>query len=135
MAVNRGILGMHIMFDPLWNLRRRNWGSQWATLVLMAVPLGVVYAIVAAGVVHGRASVAVQTAVLAAGFAVYVATGGTYDALEIEGALPALKALPRLREVLRDPPAPAARDAGDAVSGPPRVELRGIRFTYRARTG
>jgi ATP-binding cassette subfamily B protein len=131
-AVSRGIRGMHIMFDPLWDLRRRDWGSQWATLFLMAVPLGVVYAIVAAGVVHGRASVAIETAVLAAGFAVYLAAAGTYDALEIEGALPVLKALPQLRAVLRDPamPAAAVRDAGGGAAGPPRIELRGIRFTY-----
>jgi ATP-binding cassette subfamily B protein len=130
-AVQRQLTGVHIMFDPLWALHQRYRPRQWVMTGLMVIPLGVAYAIVAAGVVHGHSTVAVQTAVLAAGFAIYVAAGGAYDSLEIESALPVVKALPRLRAALGDPVAPAPLPpAGTDAPRPPRVELRGIRFAY-----
>jgi ATP-binding cassette subfamily B protein len=130
-VVDRQKAAIHIMFDPLWALRRTQWLRLRILTIVMVIPLGLVYAIVAAGVAHGRASVAVETAVLAAGFAVYLAVGGTYDALEIEGALPVLKALTQLRAALNEP-APSTTAATFAAHSerPPRIELRGIRFVY-----
>src|SRR2546429_7135765 len=103
-VVGRQERAVHVMFDPLWTLRRVGWAADWGTLAVMLVSLGAVYAIVARGVVAGHATVAVETAVLAAGFAVYVATMGSGDAPQIEAALPGPRALPRLRAPLAHAP-------------------------------
>jgi ATP-binding cassette subfamily B protein len=135
-AVGRQLDAIHVMFDPLWGLRRSTFLRMRALTLLMTVALGIVYAVVATGVAHGRTTVAVQTAVLAAGFAVFQSFAGYYDTLEIENALPVLAALPKLRAALADtaaPPQPAIPqpDAGRSDgTAAPRVELRGIRFTY-----
>lgn len=123
---------VHAMFDPVWALRRRNRRMYWITALMMVVPLSLVYAIVAAGVAHRQASVAVETAVLAAGFAVYVAAAtGTYHSLQIESALPSAAALPRLRAALvGGAPAATVPVAVTPVDRPPRIHMHGIRFAY-----
>jgi ABC-type multidrug transport system fused ATPase/permease subunit len=130
-AVGRQERAIHVMMDPLWTLRRAGWAADWLTFAVMLLSLGTVYAIVARGVVAGHATVAVETAVLAAGFAVYVACMRTADALEIEASLPGVRALPRLRSALPQLP-PSAVPTRKA--GPPRVRFRGVRFTYPGAT-
>ncbi|GIF01693.1 ABC transporter ATP-binding protein [Paractinoplanes rishiriensis] len=129
-AVQRQIASVHVMFGPLWANRGLDRGLAWLRVaVLVLVPLGVTYAVVADGVVDGRIGIALETAVFTAAFAVYAAVGRIQDAVDIEGALPAVKALVKLRTALPVPAAvaPAARVAGEA---PPLVELRGVRFHY-----
>src|SRR5690348_17711187 len=114
------------MFDKMWRYRRKV--HDWLLLTMMAIPLGVVFATVATGVAHGRATVATETAVIAAGLAVYLATGGSGNAMAIEGAVPGVVALRELRTRLSVPPPAAPAVAGPG--GPSRIELRGIRFHY-----
>ncbi len=115
-AVGRQQHAIHQMFDPLWAHRRTDWVLLRGWTIAMLVPLGLVYAVVTVGVAHGHTSVATQTAVLAAGFAVIQALGGYYDTLEIENSLPTMHALPKLRAALADsvhsaqPGIPAQRD-------------------------
>jgi ABC-type multidrug transport system fused ATPase/permease subunit len=129
-AVQRQIRSVHSMFDPLWALRRREWAWDWPRNAgFMVIPLGVVYAFVATGVAAGRTGIALETAVFTAAFAVYAATQGVYDSVEIEGALPVLKALAALRAALSEPPAETTITA-PVTGAPPLVELRDVRFRY-----
>jgi ABC-type multidrug transport system fused ATPase/permease subunit len=119
-AIARQVAGVHTMFDPLWERRRPNQRRGWAITAGMALPLATVYAIVAVGVAHGHASVAVLTAVLAAGWAVFGAIGGYYDAMEINNSLKVVGALPQLRAALASAaPAEPAATAAPAVSASP----------------
>ncbi len=133
-AIGRQVAAIEAMFGPMWRLRRPNHRRDRLLTTAMVVPLAGVYAIVAVGVAHGRTSVAVLTAVLAAGYAVFRSFGGYFDALEIENSLPAVAALGQLRGVLRGPaaaPVPAPRGADQPPDGsPPLVQLRGVRFAY-----
>jgi ABC-type multidrug transport system fused ATPase/permease subunit len=127
-AVRRQVDAVHMMYDAVW--RGRLWLQQGLVLATMAVPLSVAYTVVAVAVVHGRATVAVETAVLAAGLAVYLAAAGIGYAVDIEGATQVLTALRRLRERLPAPADPAARATPAAVPAAGRIELRGITFHY-----
>jgi ABC-type multidrug transport system fused ATPase/permease subunit len=141
-AVDRQVRAVHVMFDPLWRRNILVWNALSAAV--MVVPLGLVYAVVAAGVGHGRATVATETAVLAAGLAVYLAAGGTGFGVAVEGAAPVVAALRELRDRLApdatvpdatvpSPTVPSSTVPGATVPdpvGPARIELRGIRFGY-----
>jgi ABC-type multidrug transport system fused ATPase/permease subunit len=131
-AIGRQVAAIEAMFGPMWRRRRPDQRRARLLTTAMIVPLAAVYAIVALGVAHGRTSVAVLTAVLAAGYAVFRSFGGYFDALEIENSLSAVAALDRLRAVLRGPatvPAPRAGDRPPDGSAP-LVRLRGVRFSY-----
>jgi ABC-type multidrug transport system fused ATPase/permease subunit len=133
-AVDRVRDSIHAMLDPVWAFGMRLRWRTTATAALMFVPLGIAYATVAHAVAHGRATLAVETAVFYAGLAVYLAVGVTFEELEeIEGALPILRASEALRAEFgaAEPvagqgfvPSPVARDR------PPEVALSGIRFAY-----
>jgi ATP-binding cassette subfamily B protein len=142
-AVERQASAIHLMFDPLWAMARRNRVVLWLETALLILPLAGVYALTASDAAQGRISVAVLTAVLGAAFAVYQSFSGSYDALEIENARPVLAAVGQLREALGRPAQPAAAagavkatgtvpDTGAplACGAAPLVELRGIRYAY-----
>jgi ABC-type multidrug transport system fused ATPase/permease subunit len=129
-AVQRQIAAMRHMFGPLWERDGRQRRTAWLrTGLLVVIPLGVTYAVVANGVVTGRIGIALETAVFTAAFGVYAAVGRVYDAIDIEGSLPAVRALARLRELLPGAGAePSLAPAGG--NAPPLVELRGVTFRY-----
>ena len=130
-AVQRQIHGVRSMFDPLWTVRQRDLKMHWPRpAAIMAIPLGIAYAVVAAGVAAGHTGIALETAVFTAAFAVYTATDDVYDALEIESALPVVKALPEVRARLAEPAAVPWRRTATAPVSPPLVELRDVRFRY-----
>lgn len=141
-AVQRQIKGVRSMFGPLWTARHRALVKQWPRpAVIMAIPLGIAYGVVAAGVAAGHAGIALETAVFTAAFAVYTATGDVYDAMDIENALPVIRALSAVRAGLDEPgigggatgggDAVPAHGSATAVAGaPPLVELRDVRFRY-----
>jgi ATP-binding cassette subfamily B protein len=141
-AVQRQIQSVRSMFDPLWTERHRDLVKRWPRpAAILVIPLGIAYGVVAAGVAAGRTGIALETAVFTAAFAVYTATHDVYDAMEIENALPVIRALPAVRAGLDEPgigsgptgggDAVPARGSAMAVAGaPPLVELRDVRFRY-----
>jgi ABC-type multidrug transport system fused ATPase/permease subunit len=117
------------------------WARQLSTcvqdaLIVLAVcglPLSVVYGLVAAGTAGGHHSVAAETAVLSAGYSVYLMVGTVFNLRIIEGTLPSVRALADLRTALAD--------AGLAGTGPPQrapgasgeplaVLIEGLCFSY-----
>jgi ABC-type multidrug transport system fused ATPase/permease subunit len=141
-AVQRQLQSVLSMFGPLWTERHRDLATRWPRpAAMMAIPLGIAYGVVAAGVAAGHAGIALETAVFTAAFATYTATGGVSDAMEIEAAIPVIRALSAVRAGLDEPGAVPARAAAAAaaatvaattvaLSRPPLVELRDIRFRY-----
>jgi ABC-type multidrug transport system fused ATPase/permease subunit len=130
-AVQRQIAGIEHMFGPLWDRGRRDQGWAWLrTAVFILLPLGVTYAAVANGVVAGEIGIALETAVFTSAFAVYTSVSRIYDAVEIEGSLPTVRALTQLRELLPGPAEVAAPARPAAGVMPPLVELRSVRFHY-----
>jgi ABC-type multidrug transport system fused ATPase/permease subunit len=126
----------------MWAFNVRHRRRNMATGLLMFVSLGVAYAVVADAVVHRHTTLAVETAVFAAALAVFGAVAGSFDALEVEGAMPVLDAAARLRAELgtaprslsqRRPAGVRQRDAPPAAppkARAPVVALSGIRFAY-----
>ena len=141
-AADRILQASHAMNDGMWAFNVRHRRRNMATGLLMFVSLGVAYAVVADAVVHRHTTLAVETAVFAAALAVFGAVAGSFDALEVEGAMPVLDAAARLRAELgtaprslsqRRPAGVRQRDAPPAAppkARAPVVALSGIRFAY-----
>ncbi|GAB2960963.1 ATP-binding cassette domain-containing protein [Saccharothrix stipae] len=132
-AVDRVVGHVREMFEPIWRFGRRDRAVQLGFAALMAVPLGVAYAATGLAVVDGHTAVAVFTAVITAGVALYQAVGQTDDALDVEGSIPAVRALAELR---RDHPveqpaaAPATAHDDRRADRPPTIRFDGVRFAY-----
>jgi ABC-type multidrug transport system fused ATPase/permease subunit len=137
-AVNRSQQHLHAMFDPVWDSQlRTSVRGPWTVILLCGVPLAVTYGLVAAGTAGGHHSVATETAVLSAGWSVYLAVGMIFDVVTVEGALPCLRALNELRTVLGgrtavDECGMAATE--DGAASPPQppvpVHFTGVDFSY-----
>ena len=136
---------LHAMFDPVWSLSLSVQLKQAGVFLLTAIPLAAVYVSVAAAVVHGHTSVAVETAVLSASWSVFLAVGYVNEAFDIVGALPVIKAgqaLQKLAEVpevaatahpdsAATPPSSPVISGRTAAGGPAMaVELSAVSFSY-----
>ena len=137
-AVERSQQHLHAMFDPVWgNQLGASVRGARTVVLLCGVPLAVTYGLVAAGTAGGHHSVATETAVLSAGWSVYLAVGMIFDMVTVEGALPGLRALNELRTLLGGP---TAVDDGtmaateDGAASPPQppvpVHFQGVDFSY-----
>ncbi|MEV5568319.1 ATP-binding cassette domain-containing protein, partial [Streptomyces sp. NPDC052196] len=121
--------------------------SQWGQFSLVAVGLVPAYVSVAVSAADGRTRVAVEAAVLTAGWSVFQALGRSMEQYKMVSALRVIDATRRLRKALvplEDRPAPLARavtthsakhDAtsarGSATTGlPPTVRFEGVTFAY-----
>lgn len=89
------------MFEPVWRGRLRQCVTGPVTVLgLCGAPLAVSYALVAAGTAGGHHSVAAETAVLSAGVSVFLALSTAMPLVDVEGALPCVRALAELRTLL-----------------------------------
>ncbi len=138
-AIDRGQRHLRAMSVPVWERGIRAIRRPWTQVLLCAVPLATVYGLVAAGTAGGRHSVAVETAVLGAGWSVYLALGMIGDSLGIEGALPGLRAFQELRATLGGQaaaapallPAGPFRPAAAQAMRPPLVRFDEVCFRYQ----
>ena len=116
---------------PLWNLRRRFLGTGWTTFALMSVGLVPAYAAVTLSASRGQATVATQTAVFAAGWAIFLALADLDHVQRIVGAGAMLRSYAALRQRLD---ATAVRPELSIVDNPPLVRFERVSFTYPHRT-
>ena len=126
------------MFEPTWAVGTRDLRRQWPKLLLVVAGLGVTYTAVALSAVHGRTTVAVETAVFAASWSVMQGLFG-FDPRNQLGALPGLRAYEELRQKLGPSalpetpssaqPVPAPRGE-PAATAPPLVRFEQVGFTY-----
>lgn len=140
-AIDRSQRHLHAMFDPVWRGRLAQCAQNpLIMLALGGVPIAVSFALVAAGTAGGHHSVAAETAVLAAGMSVATAVTGVISRIDVEGALPCLRALNELRSVLEEAdasPAGVMQRAGvpELPRAPQPVLLKGICFSYPGSGG
>ncbi|KOG08200.1 hypothetical protein ADK35_42015 [Streptomyces viridochromogenes] len=139
--MRRHILGM---FEPVWGIAVRSLRQQWSKFVLVTGGLGIAYVVAVVDAVEGSGSVALETAVFAAGWAIYQGFG--HDPRAVTGALPGIAALTELRTAFAEPAhdrttqstAHDGADRADHVSTaapgpaarPPLVRFEGIGFQY-----
>jgi ATP-binding cassette subfamily B protein len=118
-------------FDPLWPVGRRILAAKWQQLVLVLIPLGMVYVVVALDAARGGTPVAVATAALVAGSGIFEAFDDAPRATI--NATTCLQAFTRLRVELADgrTAAPAgASDPGTGHERPPLIRFEDLRFSY-----
>ncbi len=116
--------------EPQFVLWKRNLRRQWQSLLLVALPLLAAFTAVAAGTVYGNASVAMETAVLTAGAALFTMTNQADRTLSRLSGLAALKAYDELARLsARDTrrPGPAAPEG---VAAPSLVRFQQVGFNY-----
>lgn len=125
--------------EPLWSHVTRVVRLQWLSAALMVAGLLPVYLLVTADAVGGATTVAVQTAVLAAGWSLFQSLGSARELHHMAGAAKVARSTDRLRELLAVPeetgmvrPRAAVPERVRAAV-PTRVRVirfEGVRFAY-----
>ena len=133
-AEKRMIGHLRAMFEPTWAVAQHNLRRQWSRFVLTAVPLGAAYAAAALSAAHGHDSVAVESAVFAAGWSALQSFIG-YDARAVLGALPGARAYAELQQALgaagSERPLPPSPGPGRVPAEPaPHVRFEAVGFRY-----
>lgn len=114
------------MFEPVWAVGRSGMRLQWRQFLLVLIPLTIAYLAVALAGAGGATSVAVATAVFAAGSAVF---GSGPDSRDVIGALVCVKALAKLREELADDRRRTAA-IPQVIGSPSLVRFEDVGFSY-----
>ncbi len=104
-----------IMFEPIWAMSVRMLRNEWTQFLLVATPLLILFADVADRTAHGHASVALETAVLAAAWSVFQTLGYSEDVRSVRAAADSLLAYDELCAAL-GPAAAVPGNAPDAAS-------------------
>jgi ABC-type multidrug transport system fused ATPase/permease subunit len=119
------------MYLPVWRRQAAIALQQALPFLLAALPLSVVFAVAVAGSAGGHHTVAAAAAVLAAGTSLYQIMSGTNDVVDIEGALPAIRARRELGSLLAGGDArPVTLASPPASAGPPLVTYDNVSFAY-----
>ncbi|GAA1462327.1 ABC transporter ATP-binding protein/permease [Nocardiopsis exhalans] len=119
--------------QPLWSHVTRVIRLQWLSAALMVAGLLPVYLLVTADAVGGAATVAVQTAVLAAGWSLFQSLGSALELHHMAGAAEVARSTDRLRQLLAGPEAADGTRPGLPAAVPERVRVirfEGVRFAY-----
>jgi ABC-type multidrug transport system fused ATPase/permease subunit len=118
---------MHRHLDPVWRDDRRTAGVLLVRFLLTAVPLAAVYIAVVNQAVGGHSDIAIAAAALTAAWSVFTIMGGGGNAVDVEGAMPVVKAADDLGELLRPPAtvASAALPDGDLL-----IRFEQVSFSY-----
>jgi ABC-type multidrug transport system fused ATPase/permease subunit len=131
--VDRYLHHVEGLFGPINRQQDRLVRQQWQQFVVVALPLALVFPVVAVSAASGHTTVAVVTAVLAAGQAMYQGVGGVEG--DLFGALACLEAWEELRQRLvgtADQTLDPAPKPGEAVCEDqlPAVRIEGLHFGY-----
>jgi ATP-binding cassette subfamily B protein len=113
---------------PFWTYIDRMVRGEWIRFLLVLAGLVPAYVVVTLGAVRGSTTVAVQAAVLAAGWSLYRMLGTSDELYQMAGTAEVLRATRKLRAVL--PPAPDHALAPSTSERPPLVRCEGLRFRY-----
>ncbi|WP_017578685.1 ABC transporter ATP-binding protein [Nocardiopsis valliformis] len=119
--------------EPLWSHVTRVIRFQWLSAALMVAGLLPVYLLVTADAVGGAATVAVQTAVLAAGWSLFQSLGSALELHHMAGAAEVARSTDRLRQLLAGPEAADGTRPEHPAAVPERVRVirfEGVRFAY-----
>lgn len=118
---------------PLWRYVNRIVAAEWSQFALIAVGLVPAYLAVTLSAVDSRTSIAMQTAVLTAGAALYQALGYSEIGYQVAGAVEVLDTTRRLREALvaTGPPASdTGPEPGLSADRAPLISFERVSFAY-----
>jgi ABC-type multidrug transport system fused ATPase/permease subunit len=121
---------------PVWADDYRAVRAKWMQGLLVLCPLLLAFLAVGFQTEHGHGSLATETVVLTAAWAVFQTAGNTFDAVNFQGAIPVMRAYNRLGEALAGSPRAADEAAGEAAGGgnvfttTPTVSFDGVGFRY-----
>ena len=124
-------------FEPIW--AKLTAKDEWQVFLLVGLPFTVALAVVGHDAATGRTTVAVESAVLAAGWSIFQSLGWTDTTISVTSAGECLAAYEELRQVLEPAPVPAAAAAGAtaATEAPrelsdrvPLIAFEGLGFRY-----
>jgi ATP-binding cassette subfamily B protein len=132
----------HLMaaFEPAWAYMKAR--DEWRAMLLVGAPLATAFGLVAAGASTGRSTVAVEAAVMSAGWSVFQALSWDDNLLSIASAGECLQAYADLCEALGEDAAGSAAStatddtaaappvAAPASTVPPLVRFEGVCFGY-----
>ncbi len=117
----------------LWRYIDRMLSMSWRQALFVAVGLVPAYVVVAMSAAEGRTTPAVATAVLTAGWSLFLVLGPSSDMYEIVSAVRVLEATDELRAALAAPPATPRGLRAPPESGPaPLVRFEQVGFGYPA---
>jgi ATP-binding cassette subfamily B protein len=121
----------------LWNYITAMVASSWKQFLLVCLGLVPAYVVVAADAAHGRASVGLATAVLAASWSLFQILGPNVDMYQIVGGLRGLHALDELRRAVApteraEPQENRGAGLAELTRGdkPPLVAFEKVSFRY-----
>jgi ATP-binding cassette subfamily B protein len=118
---------------PFWEVLERFAVREWRTFGLVVAGLTPVYVVATLAVLDGSSSTAAQTAVIAAGWALYRSLGELTDVQRMTGAIQVLRSTGRLAAELDDPVLPGGsgrQPAARPVLGIPAVRFEQVSFRY-----
>jgi ABC-type multidrug transport system fused ATPase/permease subunit len=122
---------MHQHLDPVWRDDRRAAKAWIARIVLTAVPLALIYELVARDAAGATHSVASAAAVFTAAWSAFIVLGPNTAVIDLEGAKPPLRAAAELGGRLAARPVADAADAGRSPGlERPLIRFEGVGFRY-----
>ena len=100
---------------PIWEDNYRTARGKWVKSLLVLCPLMFAFLAVGFQTVHGRSSLAAETVVLTAAWAVFQTAGSPFDAVEFQASIPVMQAYNKLVAALdsEGPARPAAEPEPD----------------------
>jgi ATP-binding cassette subfamily B protein len=113
---------------PVWQDDYRAARAKWIQSVLVFLPLLTAFLTVGVQTEHGRSSLATETVVLTAAWAVFQAIGFTFDSINVQGVVPVMQAYNGLTAALAEH-TPAANDA-PALTRTPTLTFENVGFRY-----
>ena len=121
---NHGLTHMR----PVWEDDYRAARAKWFQGALLFVPLVIAFLAVCIQTEHGRTSLATETVVLTAAWAVFQAVGYTFDSVAVQGVVPVMQAYNELAAALTDPR--RTESATPALTRTPTLAFEGVGFHY-----
>lgn len=122
---NHGLTHMRPVWDDDYRVAR----AKWLQSILIFVPLLAAFLAVCLQTEHGRSSLATETVVLTAAWAVYQAILYSLDSLTIQGVVPVMRAAHELAAALADARRVEPDDAA-ALSRTPTLSFERVGFRY-----
>jgi ATP-binding cassette subfamily B protein len=113
---------------PVWEDDYRKARAKWIQSVLVFCPLLLAFLAVGIQTEHGHSSLATETVVLTAAWAVFQAIGSTSDSVAIQGTVPVMRAYNALTAALHETHAEPADSA--PLSKTPTVTFDRVSFHY-----
>ena len=113
---------------PVWQDDYRAARAKWRQSVLVFCPLVLTFLAVGFRTEHGGNSLATETLVLTAAWAVFQTAGSTFDSVNFQGSVPVMRAYNKLTEVLGD--AGPAHAAAEPLAGTPTISFDKVCFRY-----